>query len=66
MRSRGNLPWDSKLTSKGAPCGACRLVDLQQEGVYTSGAERRETCSRSCKRRVRRFEKRLGSQTGRA
>jgi len=50
MRSRGNLPWDSKLTSKGAPDGACRVVDLQQEEVYTSGAERRETCSRRCKR----------------
>ena len=50
MRSRGNLPWDSKLTSKGAPGGARRLVDLQQEGVYISGAERRERCSRKCKR----------------
>lgn len=45
MRSLGNLPWDSKRTSKGARGGACRVMDLQQEGVYTSGAERRETCS---------------------
>ncbi len=50
MRSLENLPWGSKLTSKGAPGGASRVVELQQEGVYTSGRWRRERCSGKCKR----------------
>jgi len=53
MRSLENLPRGSKLTSKGALGGASRVMDLQQEGVYTSGGWRKEACSRNCKRRVR-------------